>query len=940
MQKTSVKPRVLISVLVLTAMVALALVLFFTLRGKADEPAGEIGDFSYQTILGDSLGSASTSLRFLFTVGKLDYTRVGFVFSKTNIDPMLGGSGCHTWEPTNGKVYSSVRANGEKIYAAPGRYWVAVKVTEIPQASFDEPIYVKPFVQDGSGIRYGELHAISAEGGFSIPTLQTTISSFTKSDFGGGSVTANLGNGTGFNALAKNPTKGQHPRVLYTESALAGIRTAFKNAPGKTKDDCDSVATRYASVIADPTDGDLSGGFRSRTLNDIQLLALDYRMTGNPYSGYLAVYAIKNALNTMGDWTSMDDCCRYYGTVMYNAACVYDWCYDLLSDADKQQIVLGVQNKVCTNTRMEIGFPPSEQNAVTGHGAEFQLLRDYLAFAIAIYDEYPGWWNYIGNRFYTEFVPVRNDFYEAGMVPQGVSLYVRLRFASDLYSAWLVRTATGVFPYASEENMKQVMRTVYSYELSSSAGVYCFDSGDNQTNDRIFQDYGRDALISSYLFNDRTIRKELEVGKWSCSQFDDNVTMRASVAEYLICSSGGVTASDRHEGMSLILYNGGWLGQIIARDAWSNYQAATLMKIGCRTSGNHDHADAGSFQIWYKGMLAGDTGSYDKYGDTHFTNYHQATIAHNSILVNGSGQRQPSEPGSYANWQTDTYKTGEVTGVSYGYNGSDPTYAYIAGDITPAYNSSTVTEANRRMLTVFDTADENEELYFFVFDNVTGKYGSYKKTFLLHVPTEPTINGKTVTVVNPYGAKLVLQNVFGGDSVTGVGGAGNNYNVNGSQINPTNNGDDGFWGRVEISPNTGNKTDQMLNVMYVCDEDDPNELTATSISNSTVKGAVLGNTAAVFVISSTRRSTSFSFTNGAEGTFNYYVSGVAEGDWAVSVGGNLVGIAHATAEGGLLTFTARGGAVSLAPYNGSGLVHIDVLEDFGWNEMDFSEIEP
>ena len=924
MQKTSVKPRHLTSILALAAVAALALVLLFTLRGKADEPAEEIGFFSYQTISGDSLESASTSLRFLFTIGNLDYVRVGFVFSKTNIDPTLGASGCHTWEPTNGKVYSSVWANGKKIDADPGRYWVAVKVTDIPNASFDEPIYVKPFVEDGSGVRYGELHAISAEGGFSIPTLQTSIASFTTSNFGGGSVTANLGNGTGFNALAENPTKGQHPRVLYTENDLAGIRTAFKNAPAQQSQNYDSVATKYASVLDDPTDGDLSGGFDPGVLNDIQLLALDYRMTGNPYSGYLAIYAIKNALKTTGNWTGLDDYTRMYGMVMYNAACVYDWCYDLLSDADKTQIVLGVENKCCKNGRMEIGFPPYDENAVTGHGAELQLLRDYLSFAIAIYDEYPGWWNYIADRFFDEYVPVRNAFYEAGMYPQGASLYVRLRFASDLYSALLVKTATGVFPYESEANMKQVMRTVYSYELTTS-GHKAFASGDDHSNDREFQDYGRNALLSSYLFDDATMRKLLEYNYWSYSEFYDSYySFLASVPEYLICSSSNIApASDRHEGMPLILYNGGWLGQIIARNRWSSSNAAAvLMKIGCRTSGNHDHADAGQFQIWYKDvMLAGDTGSYETYGDSHFTNYHQATVAHNCILIGGKGQKQPGEPGSYAAWQTDTYKTGEVTGVSYGYDGSTPIYAYIAGNLLPAYsNVANVETVNRRMLAVFDTDNENAPLFFFVFDRIKTS-GSTNKTFLLHVPTEPTIDGGKVSIVSGE-RKLVLQNVLGGETITSLGGSGNNYKVNGVQYDAR---DDGYWGRVEIKT-ASNLTNNLLNVMYVCDNaSDPN-LTATRFNSSEVEGAVIGNTAAVFVKSSTRQTASFTFTAPGAGTLNYYVSGVSEGDWKVRIGGSAVGTVHASADGGFLAFTAPAGTVSLVPYDGAELDADDNLD--------------
>ena len=934
MQNAAVKRRAALSLWLFAAILSLFFVLFFTLRGSADPVPGEIENFGYQTVAGDSPESDVTSLRFLFTVGSLDYTRVGFVFSKTNIDPTVGGDGCHVHQTTT--VHTDVYANGNRITASDGRFWVAVKVTEVPNASFDEPIYVRPFVEDGSGVRYGDLHAISAEGAFSLPGLQSSIAAFTNSNFGGGSVTANLGNGTGYNALAENPTKGQHPRVLFTESDLPGIRTAYRNAPPQASESYDSVSTKYAATFADPTDGDLSGGFDPGVLNDIQLLALDYRMTGNPYSGYLAIYAIKNALKTTGNWKSQDDYTRMYGMVMYDAACVYDWCYDLLTSSDKQQIVLGVQNKCCSNGRMEIGFPPSDENAVTGHGAELQLLRDYLSFAIAIYDEYPGWWNYIADRFYDEYVPVRNEFYEAGMYPQGTSLYVRLRFASDLYSAWLVKTATGVFPYASEANMKQVMRTVYSYELTVS-GHKGFASGDDHTDDWDFIDYGRNALLSSYLFDDATMRALLARHYWSYSYFYDSYySFVASVPEYLICSSTNITpAADRHEGMPLILYNGGWLGQIIARNSWSTSDAtAILMKIGCRTSGNHDHADAGQFQIWYKDvMLAGDTGSYDDYGDSHFTKYHQATVAHNSILIDGAGQKQPGEPGSYANWQTDTYKTGEVTGVSCGYDGSTPTYAYIAGNLQPAYSTKADT-VNRRMLTVFDTDDENAPAFFFVFDRIKAKSGSYKKTFLLHVPTEPTIEGNRVSVVSGE-RKLVLQSVLGGDSVTKIGGAGHNYEVNGVQYNA---GDDGYWGRVEISPNTGNLTNNLLNVMYVCDGDSDPNLAATRFCSSEVEGAVIGNTAAVFVKSSERQTASFTFTAPGEGPLNYYVSGVAAGDWKVWVGGSIVGTVHATSDGGFVAFTAAAGAVTLSPYNGSGLDSENLLGDEGWVELGFGEL--
>ena len=794
-------------------------------------------------------------------------------------------------------------------------------------------------VSETSSISYAEYNT-------QVNAARAKVDAFKLSDFGSGSVTENLGGS--YAAPPVSPKRGQHPRVLFNSGNFAGINEELHNQRSKV------ASTAFRAAVKTPTDGKLpnrAANFSADTLNQIQILALDYALTKNAISGYNAICAIKNAVTTL-DYSGMSDSTRYYGYTMYIAACVYDWCYDLLSDADKTQIVLGVQKKIC-EVGMEVGFPPSGQEAVTGHGAEFGILRDYLAFAIAIYDEYPGWWSFVAGRFYSDFVPARDYFYEAGMVTQGVSLYVQTRYGADVYSAWLVKAATGTFPY-NAANMKQVARTVYSHELPGTYGgrfYVGFNTGDDHVPDGSFIDYTHIALISSFLFDDATIRAELEYYKNNYSSFaNESPISDAGVAEYLICSSNGVkAASDRHEGMDLILYNGGWLGQIIARNSWKNDQAAVLMKIGCRTAGNHDHLDAGQFQIFYREMLAGDTGAYTSYGEDHHYYYHQSTIAHNSLLIynpsfktNSSyksktdssayyytgGQRilKAGSVGEYSSWKNNSkYKTGEVTGVSYGYADPDtktqPIYAYLAGNITAAYDSSTVSEVTRRMLAVYDTGNPSVPMYFFVFDNITAQSGSYKKTFLLHVPTEPVISGKTVTVKSGNG-KLVLQNVIGNNvTITGVGGTGKNYwvNKNGAdsyvQLNNGKDRDDEYWGRVEISPATGNATDQLLNVMFVCDADKTLNIPATAIANDTVKGAKIGATAAIFVTNATRRATAFNFTVPGAGGINYYVSGVAAGKWVVRVDGNVVKTVTATEEGGFLSFNAPAGTVTLTPGN-------------------------
>lgn len=143
--------------LLFAAILVFAAVLLFSFRSSAD--GEEIRDFSYQTPTADTIESDDTDFRFLFTVGSLDYTRVGFVASKTNQNPTVGGVGCKVYGSS--VVYSAIRADGKLVPAPDGRYWAAIKLTGVTNADFDTPIYLNAFVEDGEGIRYATAKSIT-----------------------------------------------------------------------------------------------------------------------------------------------------------------------------------------------------------------------------------------------------------------------------------------------------------------------------------------------------------------------------------------------------------------------------------------------------------------------------------------------------------------------------------------------------------------------------------------------------------------------------------------------------------------------------------------------------------------------------------------------------------------------------------------------------------
>ena len=158
----STRRRTLPLLLLLAALIVTVAVIVSvtaTADGAAAEE-GEIEDFSYQTLSAlDLKNDATTTVRFAFTIGKLSYNEVGFVVSKSNSTPTIGGANCY--KAGTQTVYSTITEDGTPRTADPGRYWVAVKLTNIPHSYFDSPLYVRAFVTDGNGTRYSDVGAFT-----------------------------------------------------------------------------------------------------------------------------------------------------------------------------------------------------------------------------------------------------------------------------------------------------------------------------------------------------------------------------------------------------------------------------------------------------------------------------------------------------------------------------------------------------------------------------------------------------------------------------------------------------------------------------------------------------------------------------------------------------------------------------------------------------------
>ena len=773
--------------------------------------------------------------------------------------------------------------------------------------------------------------------------------------------------------------RADHPRLLVTKETLPTVKKALQedNATNSRFFELlDAVPANDGALGAATVDFKGIKGkhnYDDEILEIIQVKALGYLVDGHELYGRQAIYYMKQFLRTL-DIQYINSCQeRQYGNTAFTAALVYDWCYDLLSPQDKRQLIAGVENKTLKGycgdpsytsaethkRKMTVDFPPSDYNAIAGSGAEREILRDSLSVAIAFYGDMSGdnksWWNYISKLVYSELVPVRNYYFQSGISHQGTGVYIYGRHLADMYSAWMLQTATGTQPY---KNLDKTIRNFLGYECAPGD---IFSDGDGTLSTKRSYKLKSMAYISAYLFADEPMLAQARDMLPSRGFKNDTIELTSAMYVALCGMSDIQPAEDKYEGMSLIQYNGSPVGQYLVHQAWDDPNSANvMMKIKERNAGGHEHMDSGTFMIYYKGMLTADGGVYNQSTSNHTKYYHQATVSHNGILIydpskadtsstnaatkyySGS-QKKPSVLNDrYEDLKSNDYLMGKVIGRSHGYYDAaqtQPKYAYIGGNLTSAYAENTTSSSftGRRMLTVY-TGDEDVPMVFFTYDTITTAKSSYVKKYLLQIcsPDAPTINTtkKTVTTENGDG-RLVLTCLTDGVKFEAIGGrtlvngsysstSSKNYSVNGLQIATTNNYDDGKWGRVELSL-TGAPSHKMLNAIYVTDKGNTTYYETkpiTNVSNNILSGGDVeggvfnGSVAAIFVKRNIKNSTNFvsgtiSFTTEGKSQMSYYVDGLAggAGKWRITVNGKYID--SVIASNGFITFDAPAGNVVL-----------------------------
>ena len=481
--------------------------------------------------------------------------------------------------------------------------------------------------------------------------------------------------------------KGVHPRVYFRAEEFPALKTKAASTGTISASYYDNLfrlagntALYTNSTLAIPSSTSRNN-FNANVVESALSRALLYRLDplANKEKGREALTMAKNFLLTWRDGVTGSDYGRgnEAARVLHDFSLVYDWCYDLMTPAEKKELLGEIKFKDSSQgihvgsdtddpnnqstglmkalTMLEMSTTPSPYNlyqqwetsfrvanfgAHNGHHLE-AAVPAITAFAIAVYDEYPYAWEIVSTWLFDNVFPTSNFLLEAGMPWQGAS-YGTARLAPLARANLLVYQ---MMPSGSRKSCftPNIVDAAHSYFYYRRPDGQYVRMGDTFLTSMGFglphqQQELEMMLCVNKIFRDPYIQKELT--------FLRSYKQISPVLGFMLWEDA-IQAVESYQTLPTAFYSPYPNGEMMHITKWVNdinFASNALhinMKIGDLRTWNHEHMDAGSFQIYYKGGLAVDAGSYEgadlgqgsNFGSEPEAGWDKSTNAHNTILI-------------------------------------------------------------------------------------------------------------------------------------------------------------------------------------------------------------------------------------------------------------------------------------------------------------------
>ncbi len=706
------------------------------------------------------------------------------------------------------------------------------------------------------------------------------------------------------------PPAGVHPSLYHQKKEIPAIRDkAESSTGGKIIRTLQRAGKdRTPEEEAKEKDRGFRYYYRMRGVTSrAQLPALDYLLDGRKAEAREAITTMLDTLQHTNFGTK-NDLSRASGVMLMVGGIVYDWCYDQMTSDERQAYI---KEFIRIAGTMECHYPPKDNEPIAGHSSEWMLLRDMLSCGIAIYDEYPDMYNYVMKLFLEKYVPVRNYIYSGGNYHQGTN-YVNVRFANDMYCQWIM--AKLGYPDFFSRDQQYVM---YDFIYRRRPDGQVLPAGDTNHSRERAASYSLPMMLAASYYEDPYLQYE----------YERNVSLEPHCLIHRLLWQDFDLVGKEPNDLPLSRYSGSPFGWMIARTGWDAWSVIAEMKINEQYVGNHQHLDGGSFQIYYRGPLAIDTGMYQGttggYNSAHNKNYTKRTVAHNSLLIydpsevyecykyggegqtptaaNDGGQRLVGEGWdtcrSFEDLMSEEYTVGKTLAHGFGPNQKKPEYTLLKGDITKAYRAAKAEEV-RRSFVFLNMGVIDVPAALIVCDHVVSTNPDFKKTWLLHSIEEPIISGSSFAVCRTKDGDqgMLFCDVLWPEnaSITKIGGPGKEFWSDGQNWpnSPRTKdvaGVSGAW-RVEESPAEANTEDVFLNVIQVADTGCSTIREVKKIDTPQVIGAVLADRAVLFARDGGSLESAFSFDlpEAESKKIKILLTDLGEGQWCVKRDGKTV----------------------------------------------------
>ena len=596
------------------------------------------------------------------------------------------------------------------------------------------------------------------------------------------------------------------------------------------------------------------------------------------------------------------DAFRKTGEAIYHISLVYDWCRPFFS-ADEAKAIRTRLLELAED--LSIGWPPFRQIVTNGHGNEDQLNRNLLAMAIALYGEEDRPYRYCAYRLWEELAPLRNLEYRSGCHNQGVS-YGVARFGYEMTAAHLIRRMAGV------ELFDPVAKKLGYFWLYARLpdGTMLLD-GDMSLGTRFWRYPDQFFLLAAYAEDPVLL-----------GEFERQGGEATDPMLYLLLHDPELKPECDRSKLPLTRYFTGVLPGMIVRTGWNmgpeSRDAVVEFKGGGEAAGNHQHADAGAFQIYYRGVLATDLGMYGFYGVPYDFDFAKRSIAHNVLLVydpqetfqrnaaNDGGQRfNQNCPANLQDLRRNArYRAGKLLNGAFGPEARQPLFNYLKCDLREAY-SGKVRHYTRTFCFVRHDQGERPGTLI-VFDRIRSARPELKKYWLLNTLARPETTGGRHRVRSGTGTgdgMLTTTMLLPEHSKMTVAGGGEAHRFFGVEVVPAQpNAPQAQGYRTMFSPREAQCSDRFLAVMQIHDAGVAVPEVTGVVADETVT-LDLGDTLVVLGVPEppTRRSFVLDIPDGRK-RVRVLMADVAPGVWSVTGNGAVREMQVGRAEGcGLLT---------------------------------------